>query len=113
MAEHQPAKWTLFCLVANENTPFPVEIQSDKTVGVLKEAIKIKKPNDFANIDADRLTLYLINLPDNDNLAENVKQELTKPLTALRATKQLGDLLPGSPAKETVHILIQEPSGRK
>ena len=114
MAEDQPAKWTLFCLVVNENTPFPVEIQSDKTVGVLKEAIKNKKQPEFDGFAADRLTLYLVNLLDDDNLTENAKQLLTsKALTALRATKQLGDLLPGGPAKETVHVLVQEPSGRK
>jgi hypothetical protein len=110
MAEHQPAKWTLFCIVIDGENPFPVEIQSNETVGALKEAIKLQKQHDFDDFAANRLTLYLINAPEDD-LAENVKQPLTiKPLTALKATKQVGDLLPDGPAKETVHILVRAPA---
>jgi Crinkler effector protein N-terminal domain len=114
MAEHQPAKLTLFCIIIDGESPFPVEIQSNATVGALKDAIKAKNQPDFDGFPAAKLTLYLINLPDDDKLAENVRQPLNiKPLTALKATKQVGDLLPAAPAKETVHILVQEPSARK
>jgi hypothetical protein len=114
MAEHPPADWTLFCIVINGESAFPVDIRSDKTVGALKEEIKKKKEHDFAGFDADRLTLYLINLPDDDDLAKNVKQPITiKPLTPLKATKQVGDLLPNGPIKETVYILVQTPDTRK
>ncbi|KAG0350128.1 hypothetical protein BGX24_008247, partial [Mortierella sp. AD032] len=40
---------SLFCLVHGEATSnaFPVEIESTKTIGDLKELIKTKKTNDF------------------------------------------------------------------
>ncbi|KAF9343617.1 hypothetical protein BGX34_006552, partial [Mortierella sp. NVP85] len=53
---------TLFCL-ANETTPFPVEIESTKTVGHLKELIKAKKAKAFQEVDADQLTLWRRPLP--------------------------------------------------
>jgi Crinkler effector protein N-terminal domain len=114
MAEHPPADWTLFCIVINGKSPFPVDIKPDKTVGALKLAIKKQKEHDFAGFDADRLTLYIVNLPDDDDLAKNVKQPLTiEPFTVLKATKQVGALLPNGPTKETVYILVQTPDTRK
>ncbi|KAG9062301.1 hypothetical protein KI688_005215 [Linnemannia hyalina] len=61
----------LFCLVDGEATTnaFPVEIESTKTIGDLKEVIlakktnrfhdliMTKKTNRFHNVDADELTL--------------------------------------------------------
>ncbi|KAF9276720.1 hypothetical protein BGZ88_001564, partial [Linnemannia elongata] len=50
---------TLFCLVDGEATTnaFPVEIESTKTIGDLKELIKTEKTNDFSDFDAEKLTL--------------------------------------------------------
>jgi Crinkler effector protein N-terminal domain len=110
---HQPpAKWTIFCLVFDEYSPFSVKIQPDATVDDLKDAIKAKKQPQFDGFAADSLTLYLVNLPEDDNLVENVKQLLTvePPLVSLKATKQLSVLFPGVPAAETVHILVKTPS---
>ncbi|KAG0014025.1 hypothetical protein BGZ82_001943, partial [Podila clonocystis] len=53
----------LFCVVDGESTPFPVEIESTKTLGFLKELIKAKKPNDFSDVDADKLTLWKVSIP--------------------------------------------------
>ena len=93
------------------STKIPLfEIQSDATVGALKDAIKLKKQPDFDGFPADKLTLHHVNLPDDDNLAENVKQPLTKPLTALKATEELSDLFSEAPAKKTVHILVRAPA---
>jgi Crinkler effector protein N-terminal domain len=115
MAEHPPADWTLFCIVINGESAFPVDIQSNTTVGALKKAIKKEKEPEFDGFAADRLTLYLVNLLDDDDLAKNVKQPLAiEPLTPLiKVTKQVGDLLPRGPTKETVHILVQTPDPRK
>ena len=51
---------TLLCLVKGNRTAnaFPVDIDKDQLVGHLKDAIKAKKQNDFAGIDADRLKLW-------------------------------------------------------
>ncbi|KAF9342633.1 hypothetical protein BGX26_007146 [Mortierella sp. AD094] len=54
---------TLFCLVDGDSTPFSVDIDASKTVDHLKDAIKLKKPNDFNDIDADKLTLWHVSIP--------------------------------------------------
>ncbi|KAG0302864.1 hypothetical protein BGZ97_002144, partial [Linnemannia gamsii] len=46
---------------------FPVEIESTKTIGSLKELFKAKKTNDFQDVDADRLTLWRVSIPDDDD----------------------------------------------
>ncbi|KAF9310238.1 hypothetical protein BG003_008776, partial [Podila horticola] len=56
---------TLFCLVDGEATSnaFPIEIMPTKTIGHLKDLIKVKKPNDFRDIDANNLTLWRVTIP--------------------------------------------------
>jgi len=111
MAEDQPAKWTLFRIVVDEDTPFPVEIQPNATVGALKKAIKFEKQPDFDSFSADKLTLYPINIRADKELSKNVNERI-KTITAseaLNPTEELSDLFSEAPAKKTVHILIQTP----
>jgi len=112
MAEDQPAKWTLFCIVVDEDTPFPVKIQPDATVGDLKDAIKKKKQPEFDDFAADKLKLYLINIRANKELSKNVNERI-KTMTvssALDPTEELSELFSEAPAKKTVHILVQAPA---
>ncbi|KAF9946255.1 hypothetical protein BGZ70_003311, partial [Mortierella alpina] len=55
----------MFCLVDGEapSRAFPVSISFTETVGDLKDLIKAKKPNDFSDIDADKLTLWRVSYP--------------------------------------------------
>ncbi|KAF9342828.1 hypothetical protein BGX26_006780, partial [Mortierella sp. AD094] len=55
----------LFCLVDGESpsNAFPLSISSTDDVGILKELIKSKKTVDFADIDADKLTLWHVAVP--------------------------------------------------
>jgi hypothetical protein len=104
--------WEIFCLVVGEDTPFSVEIPSDATVSKLKKAIKAEKAR-FAIIDTDRLVLYHVRIVDDDELVDKVNLRLnTQPkLAALRATVELSALFQETPAKRTVHILVQPPPG--
>ncbi|KAI9242855.1 MAG: hypothetical protein BYD32DRAFT_402000 [Podila humilis] len=54
---------SLFCLVDGESTPFPVEIESTKTIGDLKRAIKDDNAIAFADVDAKMLTLWHVSIP--------------------------------------------------
>jgi hypothetical protein len=58
---------TLFCLVKGNTTAnaFEVDIEKDKSISKLKEAIKAKKQNDFAGIDADKLRLWKVPISDD------------------------------------------------
>jgi Crinkler effector protein N-terminal domain len=111
MADLQTEIYTIFCVTVGENNVFPIEIKSSKTVGTLKKMIKEEKKNRFANIDADSLELYHVEIPDDEHLAKAVNQRFnTEPvLKALRATEELSSLFPETPAKKTVHILVQTP----
>ncbi|KAF9949114.1 hypothetical protein BGZ65_007581 [Modicella reniformis] len=54
---------TIWCVVDGESTPFPVDIPAVRTVGHLKKEIKKEKPNFFA-LDADKLALWKVSLPN-------------------------------------------------
>ena len=55
----------LYCLVENDSMPFPVDMVPKETVGELKKRIKNEKQNDFKDVDADRLTLWKVDTPDD------------------------------------------------
>lgn len=114
MADHQSSTYTIFCVVIDENIPFPVNVQPHTTVGELKKAIKAETQM-FATVDAHKLTLYPVKIPDDDDLVKNVKKELNNQplLNALRPTTELSTLFSETPAKGTVHILIRGPEAGK
>jgi hypothetical protein len=112
MADPQKETYTLFCVIAGEDTPFSIEIEKSKPVDVLKKAIKKENANTFANIDAAKLTLYLINIPADTELSKNVNERIKTitPAEALNPTDELSDLFSEAPAKKTVHILVRAPA---
>ncbi|KAG9070410.1 hypothetical protein KI688_009747 [Linnemannia hyalina] len=92
----------LFCLVDGEATTnaFPVEIESTKTIGDLKGAILRKKPNDFRDVDANKLSLSRVSIHDDGAIHD--KTELNNP-RALLST-----LFAASPDDNT-YIIVQRP----
>ena len=111
---------TLSCLVVGENpyeNAFAVEIDTTKLVSFFKDAIKEKKQNDFANVDADKLKLWkvdisleeenkkleLVNTKINVNIKEELGGEELSPLSKISKhfTFQLAD--------EHIHIIVQCP----
>ena len=56
---------TLLCLVKGNTlaNAFAIDIESEKLVSHLKEAIKEKKQNGFANINANKLKLWKVSIP--------------------------------------------------
>src|SRR3954469_7254080 len=57
---------TLFCVIHGESSPFPVKLPRSDTVGDLKKLIKAEKAPEFNNFPADKLTLWKINIPENE-----------------------------------------------
>ncbi|KAG2800511.1 hypothetical protein PC113_g24700 [Phytophthora cactorum] len=49
----------LNCALVGEGSVISIIIEEWKTVALLKKAIKAKKPNDFKDVDADKLQLFL------------------------------------------------------
>ncbi|CAK4616117.1 unnamed protein product [Aphanomyces euteiches] len=65
---------TLFCVVVGEGRPFPVEIDGDKTIGILKDKIKEKKEYKFP---ADELQLYRVDGLAQDENEQFLHNEIT------------------------------------
>ncbi|EGZ17267.1 hypothetical protein PHYSODRAFT_431598, partial [Phytophthora sojae] len=51
-------------VVGAAGSAIPVDIDENKLVGHLKKAIKAEKPNDFKDVDADKLQLFLAKTAD-------------------------------------------------
>src|ERR1700722_9954583 len=98
---------TLLCLVKGSTTAnaFPVDINKDQLVGHLKEAIKAKKQNDFAGVDADKLRLWKKEIPDDqDDLLSNL---ILNDEPKLLATREIGDYWTEKPPKRHIHVIIK------
>ncbi|CAG8502250.1 6908_t:CDS:2, partial [Acaulospora morrowiae] len=60
---------------------FPVDVKEGTTIGHFKELIKKKKENTFFNIDANKLNIWSVNIPVEDEdletkiYAENIKEQ--------------------------------------
>ena len=100
---------TLFCLVKGNTTAnaFSVKISRDEPISELKDAIKAKKQNDFAGVDADRLKLWKVTIPDDQD-------DLLSKLTLndgdeLLATREIGDYWTEKPPKRNIHVIISPP----
>ncbi|PKY33153.1 hypothetical protein RhiirB3_344105 [Rhizophagus irregularis] len=60
---------TLLCLVKGNTlvNAFPVDIDKDRLIGHLKEAIKTKNPQTFANVDAKDIKLWKVSIPGDQD----------------------------------------------
>ena len=100
---------TLFCLVKGNTTAnaFEVDIEKDKSISKLKEAIKAKKQNDFAGVDADKLRLWKKEIPDDqDDLLSNL---ILNDEPELLATREIGDYWTEKPPKRNIHVIVEPP----
>ena len=98
---------TLSCLVVGENpyeNAFEVDIEKDKSISKLKEAIKEKKQNDFAGVDADKLKLWKVEISGDhvDPLTLHDNDELL-------AINDIGDYWTEKPLKKHIHVLVEPP----
>ncbi|GET04664.1 kinase-like domain-containing protein [Rhizophagus clarus] len=100
---------TLLCLVKGNTTAnaFPVDIEKDRLVGHLKEAIKAKKQSDFAGVDADKLKLWKVEIPDDQD--DQLANPLLNDQTELLATRDIGDYWTGKPPKRHINIIVKSP----
>ncbi|PKK58149.1 hypothetical protein RhiirC2_796786 [Rhizophagus irregularis] len=102
----------LGCIVLGEKNAFPVDFDTGKTIGHLKEAIKEKKSVAFCNTDANNLKLWKVNIPESkkqeiyEGIDIKVKfggEELDSDL------KTIGQVFEEQPPSEHIHILVQPP----
>jgi hypothetical protein len=101
---------TLFCLVQGAPTAFPVDIDSSLTVGHLKDAIKAKKANDFANIDADRLRLWKVEIQVGNDV---IQGQALEDDSQLPPTDYLDEHWTDTPLRKHIHVIIKLPEPGK
>ncbi|KAG0060335.1 hypothetical protein BGZ89_012359 [Linnemannia elongata] len=103
---------TLFCLVDGQSTSnaFSVKIPLTDSVDDLKDLIKVKKTVDFNDIDADKLSIWRVSIPDDDDeraiLVDNVPESKRK---KLKATTKLSRVFDTELPEDTIHILVHRP----
>jgi len=99
-------------VIGLSGSSFHVIIKGSETVGELKKAILKEVSNDLRGVDADRLVLYKVELPDadGDTLQQTAPQASHEELKV--PSEQLSQLFPMAPPKKTVSIVakIQRPS---
>ncbi|GBC08874.1 hypothetical protein RclHR1_08450002 [Rhizophagus clarus] len=111
---------TLSCLVVGENpyeNVFKVDIDNNKTINRLKDAIKENQKPFFDNIASKELKLWkvdislkeenkkleLVNTKINVNIKEDLGGEELPPLS------KISKHFPSQPADEHIHIIVQRP----
>ncbi|CAB4433241.1 unnamed protein product [Rhizophagus irregularis] len=100
--------YTLLCLLKGNtsNSAFAIEIDGNKLVSYLKDAIKAQKKKDFADVDANKLKLWKVNISDEVyDLSRNNLQLNCE----LLPTKKISKYFPDSPAEEHIHIIVGPP----
>ena len=100
---------TLLCLVKGNTlaNAFSVKISREEPISELKKAIKAEKQNDFAGVDADRLKLWKVTIPgDQDDQLRNLILQDSDELLAIR---KISKYFPDSPPEEHIHVLVSPP----
>ncbi|KAG3048947.1 hypothetical protein PC122_g23698 [Phytophthora cactorum] len=115
----------LFCaIVGVAGSAFEVDIDDAESVSALKDAIKAKKPNDFKDVDADKLQLFLAKTDDgawlkSKDLLRMRKGEIPNEVESRYMNEELEDptdkicsKFPSTIPDGTIHVLVVTlPSG--
>lgn len=101
----------LFCYVIGDeaNDVFAIEISSSRSVAHLKDSIRDELKPRFDNIPANKLVLWKVSIPVDDNLQQNVDSYDFEENGNLMPVKRLSGLFPQPPNPEHVHILVRPP----
>jgi Crinkler effector protein N-terminal domain len=97
---------TLFVfIIGSQDSCFCVKIESSETVGDLKDSILEKCKNSLKSVNADRLALYQVELPDGETLGALAAQAV-KERKELSPSTPLFEIFPTDPPEETISILV-------
>ncbi|KAG9065972.1 hypothetical protein KI688_002269 [Linnemannia hyalina] len=103
-------------LVDGESTPFPIEIESTKTIGDLKDSVKAALSPQFDDVTAKDLTIWSVSIPvsdddddDDDEIPMVLDNVNSKDKKKLRAMRGLLEVFPDKPPKNTIHVIVQRP----
>ena len=87
---------------------FSVKIPKSGTVDSLKKAIKKEKERCIPlEVDADRLDLWKVSIPDDDRLIESVRKLDLVNNRCLRSTAKLSKVFADAPEDHHIHIVVR------
>ncbi|CAB4388790.1 unnamed protein product [Rhizophagus irregularis] len=103
----------LWCLVRGGSV-FNITIERNNRVSDLKKAIKNKKPNDFANVDADRLTLWMLKNTVNINEFQSLflqDNENDQNIVLLKDMRKIESYWPEDQnhSEDYIHVVVVPP----
>ncbi|KAG3048643.1 hypothetical protein PI124_g13412, partial [Phytophthora idaei] len=116
----------LFCIIVGEaGSAFSVRVDESDSVDDLKKVIKVEKPNDLKDVDADKLQLFLGKTDggawlesDSEDVKKLKKGKKTVAIEALTSEEKelqgesgLQKVLAGMPKPSTdqIHVLVVVP----
>ena len=98
---------TLFCLIKGNTfeKAFSVKLSRDEPISELKDAIKAKNPQTFANVDTKDIKLWKVSIPgdQDDQLRNLILQDSDELLAIRKISKYFSD----SPLEEHIHIIVK------
>ncbi|KAF9412654.1 hypothetical protein BGZ76_005145, partial [Entomortierella beljakovae] len=114
MPEMLIEKVQIFCILDGQNssTAFSIKIAPTDTVDDLKDAIKLKNPNDFRNIDANKLILWKVAIsshPPSNIIFRNLRIKERNPEKLEVPTRTILNVFGINLSGDTIHIIIQLP----
>jgi hypothetical protein len=116
MATHQTEVYTIWCVLADESILFAIEIERGEPVAILKKKIHETRKNTLAKIDAARLELYYVEIPDFDKMAPNDMEKnienCLKTTSEMDPKMKLADVF-GDEVKDEAYIIVQSPISGK
>jgi hypothetical protein len=109
-----PTLLLLNCWILGEDSTriFPVEIDRDKNVGGLREAIKEKKKRAFDHIDADSLDVWNVSVPIDEgaNLVAQVKNLKVLETKSLLPVQPLSGIF-RNVVEQHLHVIVRASTG--
>ena len=102
-------KFTLSCILHNKDVEFNVELNENRTVRDLREAIKLIN-SDLATFCAHEPTLYLLDAASTKDAI--YKSQNLSSLKRLEASQELSSIFGArGPSEGRIHVLVTLPAG--
>ena len=103
----------LFCLIHDDDPTqcaFPIKVSTTDTVGDLKELIKAKKAPRFNDIAPDELTLWRVNIPQDELATLDPKTDVQELSDKLSPLDEIQDIYPEGVRRKYLHIITVRPA---
>ena len=103
-------QYTIFCILANSKSPFPIKINKDEIVGELKRAIKKENRKQLRNYDITQIILYHVDAKSPQEA--KIKSQTLSSLKRLQPIDELSEVFGiKGPRKKVIHILVWPTAG--